>query len=271
MKMLTCFLLILCLTASAAQAADDDFAGVGLELGVVGKSIVVKRILPETPAAAQKDLHVGDRIVAVAQGKEPAVQVQNLVQTGRLIRGPKGTTVCLTIIPAGEDDSQARVLRFVRGEVKVPWGDGLLLAIGTKAPDIEMVDAANKAGERLSTYAGKIMVLEFWATWCGPCQAKMVELQSYSGKYPDWQSKVVLIAASIDENAEMAAKHLKAKQWNQTHNVWVELPAIRAYHIDAIPTLYVIGRQGNIVAVNPHDLSQTVNDELEKARAADAR
>jgi hypothetical protein len=82
---------------------------------------------------------------------------------------------------------------------------------------------------------------------------------------------VVLIAASIDESAEMAAKHLKAKGWDQTHNVWVEVPAIRAYHINAIPTVYVIGRQGKIVAVNPRDLSEVVNHELDEERSAGAR
>jgi len=272
MKMLRYLPLVLCLTVSAAQSADDEFAGVGVELRVEGQNIVVNHILPNTPAAAQKDLHVGDRIVAVAQDKEPAVQVTNIMQTARSIRGPKGTTVRLTIIPAGEDDSHPQEVSFVRGEVKLPWGDGLLLATGTKAPNIEMVDVADKADERLSNYSGKIIVLEFWATWCGPCQAKMAELQSYPGKYPDWQSNVVLIAASIDENAEMAAKHLKAKGWNRTHNVRVELPAVRAYHIDGIPTVYVIGRQGKIVAVNPHDdLSQVVNHELEEKRAVDSK
>jgi len=150
MKMLRCLPLFLCLTASAAQSRDDEFTGVGVELRAEGQSVLVNHILPHTPAAAQKDLHVGDRIVAVAQDKEPAVQVQNIMQTARSIRGPKGTTVRLTIIPAGEDGSHARVVSFVRGEVKLPWGDGLLLAIGTKAPDIEMVEVANKVDERLS-------------------------------------------------------------------------------------------------------------------------
>ena len=271
MKMLKCLPLILCLTASAAQPAGDEFAGVGVELGVEGQKIVVKRILPDTPAAAQKDLHVGDRITAVAQGNEPSVQVQNLMQTARTIRGPKGTTVRLTIVPAGEDDSHIRVVSFVRGVVKGLWGDGLLLATGTKAPEIDMIEVANKAAERLSNYAGKIIVLEFWATWCGPCQHKMAELQSYPGKHPEWKTNVVLIAASIDESADIASKHLKAKGWNETHNVWVDIYATRAYHIDAIPTVYVVGRQGRIVAVNPRDLSQVVNHELEEERAADAK
>lgn len=164
MNLFTCLSLVLCLAASAAQAANDDFAGVGLELGMVGKSIVVKRILPDTPAAAQNDLHLGDRIVAVAQGQAPAVQGQTLVQTARLIRGRKGSTVRVTVLPAGGDESQVRVLSFVRGEVKVPWGDGLLLTTETEAPDIAMVEVGNQAGERLANYAGKIVVLEFWAS-----------------------------------------------------------------------------------------------------------
>jgi C-terminal processing protease CtpA/Prc len=98
MKMLRYLPLILCLTASSAQSADNEFAGVGLELRVVGEKIVVNRIIPDTPAASQKDLHAGDRIVAVARDKEPAVQVTNIMQATRLIRGQKGTTVRLTII-----------------------------------------------------------------------------------------------------------------------------------------------------------------------------
>jgi C-terminal processing protease CtpA/Prc len=62
MKMLKWVLLILCLTVSAAQPAGDEFAGVGVELRVEGQNIVVKRILPDSPAAAQSDLHVGDHI-----------------------------------------------------------------------------------------------------------------------------------------------------------------------------------------------------------------
>ena len=271
MKMFKCLPLILCLTVSAAPPADEEFVGVGVELGTEGQNIVVKRILPDSPAAAQSDLRVGDRIVAVAQGKEPVVQVQNLVQTARAIRGPKGTTVRLTVTRAGEDDSHLRVVSFVRGEVKGLWGDGLLLATGTKAPDIEMVEVGNRAAERLSNYDGKIKVLEFWASWCGPCQSRMAELQTFPGKYSAWQSNVVLLAASIDESAEVAAKHLKSKGWNQTHNVWVEVHAIRAYHIHAIPTVYIIGRRGKVVAVNPRDLLQVVNHELEEDRAADAK
>ena len=264
MKALKCLPLIFCLTAIAAEPPDPEVAGIGAELRMEGQYIVVNRIFPDTPAAAQKDLKVGDRIIAVAQGKEPAVQAQNLAQTVRSIRGPKGTTVRLTIIPAGEDETHARVVSFVRGEIKGLWGDGVLLTSGAKAPNIEMISLTNKTSERLSDYVGKIIILEFWATWCGPCQPKMAELQRYPGKFPAWKGNVVLVAASVDDSADIAAKHLKAKEWDQSHNVWVENRAIKAYHFDGIPTVYIIGRKGEIVAANPQDIPQVVNHELEK-------
>jgi len=270
MRILKYLALVLWLTADAAEVAGDKTAGVGLVLGVEGQNIVVKSILPDSPDAAQKDIHVGDRILAVAQDKEPAVQVQGgkLAQAVPLFRGAKGTTVRLTIVPAGEDDSRARVVTYVRAELKelARWGDGVLLTNGMKAPDIEMVGLANGTSERLSDYAGKIIVLEFWATWCGPCQPKMADLQTYSGKYPDWKGKVVLIAASVDDNEEVPTKHLKAKGWDQTHNVWVGTDAKKAYHIDAIPTAYVIDRQGKIVAADRVDIPEIVNHAAQTAR-----
>src|SRR6266536_1513082 len=270
MRILKYLALVLWLTAGAPEVPRYEPAGLGVGLGVEGQNIVVKRILPDSPAAAQKDIHVGDKILAVAQDKEPFVQVQGgkLAQAVPLLRGRLGTTVRLTIVSAAEDDSRARVVTFVRGEVKalVGWGDGALLTNGIRAPDIELVELTNGRPERLSKYAGKILVLEFWATWCGPCQEAMGDLQSYSAKYPDWQGKVVLIAASVDDDQDVARKHLRAKGWGQTHNVWVRTDALRAYHVDGIPTKYIIGRQGSIVAADPPDIAGIVNHELQTDR-----
>src|SRR5205823_1146300 len=69
------FALALWLTVSAAEAPGYETGGVGVVLGVEGRYIVVKSILPDTPASAQKDIHVGDKILAVAQDKALPVQV----------------------------------------------------------------------------------------------------------------------------------------------------------------------------------------------------
>jgi cytochrome c biogenesis protein CcmG, thiol:disulfide interchange protein DsbE len=154
-------------------------------------------------------------------------------------------------------------------ELEERRGDGVLLPKGSTAPDIEMVALANGRPERLSDYGGKIVLLEFWATWCGPCQKTLAELQGYAGKYPAWGDKVILIAASVDDNQDAAVKHLKAKGWDQTHNVWVRPDAMRAYLLGGIPAAYVIDRQGRIVATNPEDLPGFVNLEVQTKQGSE--
>jgi hypothetical protein len=96
--------------------------GIGISLRVEGDNLFVDEIMPDTPAAGQKDLQAGDRIIAVAQDEGPAVPVHggNLAQALELIRGQAGSTVRLTIVAAGADDAHARVVSFVRAKLKMP-------------------------------------------------------------------------------------------------------------------------------------------------------
>jgi hypothetical protein len=104
------------------EAASPPVTGIGVMLRVDGKKIIVQEIVPDTPAASQKDIHAGDRILAVAQEHGPAVPVESakLDQAVDLIHGPAGTIVYLTLVSAGEDDSHARGVRFVRAALKAP-------------------------------------------------------------------------------------------------------------------------------------------------------
>lgn len=96
--------------ARIAEEPDQPVVGIGVMLDVEGQDIIVTGIVPNSPAAAQKDIHVGDRIIAVAQETGPTVPVhgggEKAAQAIALIRGPAGTTVRLTLVSSGEDDSR---------------------------------------------------------------------------------------------------------------------------------------------------------------------
>ena len=70
------------------------------------------------------------------------------------------------------------------------------LAAGAVAPDFTTLDVAGKE-VRLSDFKGKILVLDFWATWCGPCIASFPHTQEVAAKYKD-QGVIVLAAGTSD-------------------------------------------------------------------------
>ena len=94
--------------------------GIGATLQSVDGYPRIRELVPGGPAARSGQLKVGDRVVAVGQGpgKEPADLVDlPLAQAVDLIRGPKGTDVALTIIPAGADDSARKTITIRRDEI----------------------------------------------------------------------------------------------------------------------------------------------------------
>jgi thiol-disulfide isomerase/thioredoxin len=264
--MKTFFVLLLAVwtIALASSVAAQQISGIGAALAKEGESLVVKHIYPDSPTARSNALQVGDRVLEIGETDEPAIQTTSLKlkEAVALIRGAQGTTVRLTIIPVGKDESHTRIVTIVRGELKelARWGDGKLLPTGTRAPNTTWIRLTDRESEQLKDFAGKVIVLEFWATWCGPCQPIMASLQELLESNPHWVGKVVVIAASVDENPDILQKHLNAKGWNRTHNVWAKSENFKAYGVNALPTTYIISKDGVVVSSGHFmDVAEIVN------------
>lgn len=124
---------------------------------------------------------------------------------------------------------------------------------GHAAPEIELVGMSDAGRVPLSASRGKFVILEFWATWCGPCQEPMAKLQQLQQEHPGWKDRVEIITVSIDSKAAKAADHLDERLWTKTTNYWAgagefKSPPALAYRVNGIPAAYVIGPDGRIVA-----------------------
>ena len=120
-------------------------------------------------------------------------------------------------------------------------------------PDIDFQLINGGAKKRLSDYRGKVLVLDWWATWCGPCQEPMAEFQRVAAAHPEWKDKVVMLTLSIDDSPETAAKHLTRRGWTNAVNAWAGEGEFRSesakiFRLRGVPTSYVIGTNGRVIA-----------------------
>jgi len=117
---------------------------------------------------------------------------------------------------------------------------------GDAAPEFKLADFAGKEWT-LASLKGKVVLLDFWATWCGPCKKAMPSIQKI---HEDYQSKgvVVLGVNTWERVSDGAKKYMESKGFTY--------PCLEkgddlatAYGMSGIPTLVVIGKDGKIVEI----------------------
>lgn len=117
---------------------------------------------------------------------------------------------------------------------------------GDLAPPIDLTDTA---GERftLADQRGKVVVLDFWATWCGFCVQALPHTQGLADSEAAKSGDLVVLGVSVDQEPQTVTDFLTAN--NYTLRTVVDRAAAGAYGLRSIPAFIVVGRDGHVASV----------------------
>jgi len=124
-------------------------------------------------------------------------------------------------------------------------GYAWLAAIAVFAGLLQVSAARATAGFALDDYAGKVVLIDFWASWCGPCRQSFPWMNAMQTKYSD--DGLVIVAVNVDNDLAAANQFLNDFPAEfQVHFDDDKLLA-RRYEVVAMPSSFLIGRDGQVV------------------------
>jgi cytochrome c biogenesis protein CcmG/thiol:disulfide interchange protein DsbE len=132
------------------------------------------------------------------------------------------------------------------------------------APAWQLQDLDGKTVQ-LSDFKGKVVVLDFWATWCPPCRGEIPDFIALQNQYKD--QGLVVVGVSLDQGGPGVVSSF-AKTEGMNYPVVMGTDDVAALYgdIQAIPTTFVIDRTGKVVAKHVGGTDKgTFEDEIKKA------
>ena len=119
--------------------------------------------------------------------------------------------------------------------------------LGKPAPDFDLLNIKQES-VKLSAYQGKVVYLDFWASWCGPCRQTFPWMNQMQAKYG--KEGFEIVAVNIDKKRPDADKFLAQMGAEFTVVFDTKLNVARSYELKAAPTAFLIDREGNLVSTH---------------------
>jgi thiol-disulfide isomerase/thioredoxin len=196
-------------------------------------------------------------------------------------RDPRGADLLQSAIDHTHD---ATARSSLQGRLTKDYPDSTYAAMlrGPREPkdwigkpfDLEFADAITGAPVSIKKLKGKVVVVDFWATWCGPCVAEMPKMKELYARYSG--QGVEFIGVSLDQPADEGGlqKLVSFVQengiaWPQYYqgNGW-KSGFSSSWKINSIPRVFVVDPQGKLYSVDARGKLETIIPQLLKARLA---
>ena len=185
---------------------------------------------------------LGARTVELVETPHVSYQVDTSYQTKQMRYGSVVDSA-LFRLPDGD-------LRKVK-ELS-PWNEARIRKqlVGKSAPDLQAVDIQGKTIS-LADLRGKTVLLDFWTTWCPPCQADAPTIQRLNDKYGN--KNLAVIGISVSEEREIVENYLKKHPHNYPVVLSSENQLPRPYQIGVFPTYLIIAPDGTLMTAAQGD------------------
>ena len=208
---------------------------IGIEIEQGTRGVRIKAVREKTPAATA-GLLAGDEVLAIdgRAVKAPGELIGCVQEKG------VGTQVSLHVL-RGKGEVDVKLALAARPDEAQMLRDQLL---DKPAPAFAIEKVAGPHAAALKDLKGQVVVVEFWATWCGPCRSTMPTLSAWQKKYGAQGLRVVGISAETREAIDefLAARGKEAPAYTILRDDGGKVSS--AYAVPAIPTLVVIDRAG---------------------------
>jgi peroxiredoxin len=259
-------LLSLLLSAPSGMAADKADAAAELK-ALVSKIQTKLQAGQKTEADLAPELKEFDALLAAHKGEKTDEVAQILMMKAMLYEQvlkdkAKGDALMAQLKQDFPDSAPVKMMKQEEESKKLKAA----LVEGSKFPDFTEKDTAGKPLS-IANYKGKVVLLDFWATWCPPCRAELPNVIKIYDAYH--KQGLEIIGISLDKDLDKLQSYTKEKNmtWPQFCDAkyWQNKLAVK-YGVTSIPATYLLDGQGIIIGkdLRGEDLEQAVAKALAK-------